>query len=705
MATRRLRPAGVPRLALLAAALVAATATTHQAGGADSAGAGAGSAGEPVAFAAPSAPRHPFDGIGLSLGREMGTPAGEPCSAPAPLATDAPNILTIGDSISMCGYGYGHFVHDMLVTQTAGRLAGYSSACGQMASTANSTKKMASCIGNATGTLKGKPFSVITYNAGLHDCDTSDRVHADAYRINLKAGLQVLKGAAHAVAVTTTTPFDIDVKKPNINDGGINMSCVMEYNVIAKEVAAEVGASVVDLYGYVEEFCQQGPLLPASSGFGGNYTACAVQSSGLHFFTSEPQPSGQQYTGLHIAAEATKMIPNAHIANKTEGEARILESSSMPDTMSCGNPPAPLSTTLPNVLIIGDSISEPGSGYGPGVEQLLMRPGVPWRNGSGPLAAVQHNGNTGSNQAGPTTNGVNCIKSWVGKDYKWDVITMNFGIHDCCPPKANVAQTWYVKNLGVIYEAARAALAPGGKILWVSTTPVPTADGAAPQPFTCGRSGPDFNTCIDDYNAAALTLLGSKPDVKVLDLNGAVSAVCGKPYEACNLQLWHNVHFTTAGKQFCAVQVSHAIGPMLAPRWHTLCTACAEGDNTCTDNNMRCECKAQWKACRFPWKAVQCKAGLPPVSPPAGGGNCSALSGTGFRCGGTKSCDLLSVPCPDYAACCEMCTKHSGCGYWTHTMHLGKPTCFLKANFSDIVAVYDMCDGCVSGSTPRTVRC
>jgi hypothetical protein len=29
----------------------------------------------------------------------------EPCSAPAPLATDAPNILTIGDSILMCGFG------------------------------------------------------------------------------------------------------------------------------------------------------------------------------------------------------------------------------------------------------------------------------------------------------------------------------------------------------------------------------------------------------------------------------------------------------------------------------------------------------------------------------------------------------------------------------------------------------------------------
>ena len=29
------------------------------------------------------------------------------------------------------------------------------------------------------------------------------------------------------------------------------------------------------------------------------------------------------------------------------------------------------------------------------------------------------------------------------------------------------------------------------------------------------------------YNAATVKLLGAKPDVEVLDLNGAVSAVCG----------------------------------------------------------------------------------------------------------------------------------------------------------------------------------
>jgi hypothetical protein len=55
----------------------------------------------------------------------------------------------------------------------------------------------------------------------------------------------------------------------------------------------------------------------------------------------------------------------------------------------------------------------------------------------------------------------------------------------------------------------------------------------------------------------------------------------GKPYATCNLQRWHDVHFTSAGKQFCAIQVAHAVAPLLAPKWNTLCTA--------TGNNVQCK--------------------------------------------------------------------------------------------------------------------
>jgi hypothetical protein len=65
-------------------------------------------------------------------------------------------------------------------------------------------------------------------------------------------------GAARAVFVTTT-PFDYvggKVQRP----AGINMSCVLEYNVIAKAVAEEVGGVVInDLWQYVEDFCKAFP--------------------------------------------------------------------------------------------------------------------------------------------------------------------------------------------------------------------------------------------------------------------------------------------------------------------------------------------------------------------------------------------------------------------------------------------------------------
>ena len=93
---------------------------------------------------------------------------------------------------------------------------------------------------------------------------------------------------------------------------------------------------------------------------------------------------------------------------------------------------------------------------------------------------------------------------------------------------------------------------------------------ASDVPGDCGITGAAFNGCIDDYNGAALKFASVQPGVVVADLNGAVNRVCGKGYSTCNLQRFHNVHFTTAGKQFCAVQVANVVAPLLAPKWAVL---------------------------------------------------------------------------------------------------------------------------------------
>lgn len=131
----------------------------------------------------------------------------------------------------------------------------------------------------------------------------------------------------------------------------------------------------------------------------------------------------------------------------------------------------------------------------------------------------------------------------------------------------------YVKNLAIIYEVAHGALAEGGKIVWVTTTPISggAAKGAPGSEGTgCNQWG-NFSSCIDDYNAAANGVFAGKADVVTADLNAAVRDVCGQgAYEQCALQRWSNVHFTTAGKQFCAIHVAKNIAPLLAPKWAAL---------------------------------------------------------------------------------------------------------------------------------------
>ena len=238
---------------------------------------------------------------------------------PTPMSNTAPNVMMIGDSISEGENGYSLFVQDMLTKGSGGALVGSLQHGGGFSYNSKNSKNgaatVAACIGNATGTLKPKAWSVVTYNAGLHDCDAGERVEPEAYAANLKAIFETLKPAASAVVFVTTTPWP---QKPA--NGSINcdnktdmcMSCIREYDAIAKQVAKEVGAVVVsDLYEYVEDFCR---VFPKKDG-NGDYTACAIQSphdghNSLHFFNHAPNPSGQQYTGLLVAEVRVHSLPS-----------------------------------------------------------------------------------------------------------------------------------------------------------------------------------------------------------------------------------------------------------------------------------------------------------------------------------------------------------------------------------------------------------
>ena len=445
-------------------------------------------------------------------------------------------------------------------------------------------------------------------------------------------------------------------------------------NVVAKRVASELGVIYSDLYDFVQQGC-----------LGVNYTACAFQTTGLHFFTRAPLPSSSQIFVANIIIRSLSHSelpqPKATVDFATGGHAapvdmrhpagqeveeRALTSTATASSNPCGNaattPPHTMiedgigcwhNVTIPQVLVIGDSISSGFVGYGAEVKRIfedplswcganqsipnsepagatgfcsartgrggLIRPfDARFRTATGPLARVTHSGGwsgqPGANwQAGNSSNGAACVNHWLGSQ-KSDVITINFGLHDCgcCNPHrlpkpddctskiANescsgnlpygrqVSSVDYEKNLQTVYATASSALNVGGKIVYVPTTP-----GGEAYASTVS------NLCIRKVNAIAQRVLGHKPDVVFSDLHAAVDKVCGgSNYSSCKLQCNKNApcprgakgghHFQPAGRTFTAVVVAHAVAPLLGPRWMEFLHGLSHGATVKTDDELPC---------------------------------------------------------------------------------------------------------------------
>jgi len=198
---------------------------------------------------------------------------------------------------------------------------------------------------------------------------------------------------------------------------------------------------------------------------------------------------------------------------------------------------------LPNVLIIGDSIS---IGYLPFVKELMKDKALVTR-------PYNEDGNPENCQG--TTNGVKNIDRWIG-DTKWDVIHFNFGLHDIKhvdpvtrenskdpehPHQADLKQ--YKKNLEVIVEKLKTT---GAKLVFATTTPYPDEVG-----------GPLRDPGMPEkYNKAALKIM-KKNGIAVNDLYDYVLPRMEE------LQRPNNVHFTESGSRALAEQVAKVINDNL----------------------------------------------------------------------------------------------------------------------------------------------
>ena len=185
---------------------------------------------------------------------------------------------------------------------------------------------------------------------------------------------------------------------------------------------------------------------------------------------------------------------------------------------------------LPRVLLIGDSIS---IGYTLPTRELLA--------GKANVHRIATNG-------GPTTNGVQNLKKWLGEG-KWDVVHFNFGLHDIkrdAEGQQQVPLEAYEKNLRQMVTQLKKT---GARLIWANTTPVP--DGK----FTPPRSDRD----VVAYNQVAREIM-DEHGVQMNDLY----ALC-QP-RLSDLQRPANVHFTDEGSRVLAEQVAAAITMALRRR-------------------------------------------------------------------------------------------------------------------------------------------
>ena len=190
--------------------------------------------------------------------------------------------------------------------------------------------------------------------------------------------------------------------------------------------------------------------------------------------------------------------------------------------------------TLPNVLLIGDSIS---MGYHKTVVKGL--------NGKANVYRPRTN-------CGDTPKGLREISKWLGKA-KWDVIHFNFGLHDLCyrHPKAKVYGSrdkvngtqqvpveQYKANLEKLVQILKKTEA---KLIFATTTFIPEGEA--------GRFvGDDIK-----YNKAALEVM-KKHDITINDLWLTTSK-----FEPKQFRKPGDVHFTGKSSEILGKQVIKAV--------------------------------------------------------------------------------------------------------------------------------------------------
>ena len=219
----------------------------------------------------------------------------------------------------------------------------------------------------------------------------------------------------------------------------------------------------------------------------------------------------------------------------------LLAAALLAGTLLAAAPPNPAfapvtgDPALPRVLLIGDSIS---IGYTVPVREMLA--------GEANVHRIPVNG-------GPTTRGLDRLDEWLG-DQPWDVIHVNWGLHDLKSIDSKgrltavengtcqVPPDEYRRNLATLFDRLAKTEAA---LIWATTTPVP--------PGSHGRIAGD----AAKYNAVAAEVLKGR-DVTTDDLHTFAAP------RLKEIQRPANVHFTADGSRALGERVAESIRGRLA---------------------------------------------------------------------------------------------------------------------------------------------
>lgn len=214
-----------------------------------------------------------------------------------------------------------------------------------------------------------------------------------------------------------------------------------------------------------------------------------------------------------------------------------------PGTTCCTpGAPLPLSTTLKNVLIFGDSVSIDYTGdVKKNLSEVAMVQHAPW--------------DTSDGGAGSTSFMVNCIDVFMrgadGRKIKWDLIFFNSGLHNLDNSSKGLAA--YSSQLEQIVSELH-KLQPQAKLIWATTTP-----------FMPKKTVGNF--AVEEQNAIAAKIMAAN-SIPSVDLYARVIARCGELYTKCDIcddesryhpDCYCGYHYTSAGFAYISQAVSAAI--------------------------------------------------------------------------------------------------------------------------------------------------